>query len=243
MKNSRANARENHCDSTGDEVPLKGSAMVANDRPMPTLTSSPARRPASKARRSIIPIATPSENSRSTPSTVAASTPIGGGAGITVAKAADSARVVISRARAGMPRPPTTGSTCSAAPTRSAYHSTAPSMANRSSPASVVSETVSTAASADQVRDAVEQVDGERDHAPEQEVAGGGQHHHQAQGLDHELDGRFVDLGGGLQHADRHAQHQHRDQGRPAQGQRHLQAAGDLAECGFRSHRARLTAG
>src|SRR5690606_20462659 len=217
--------------------------MVANDRPMPTLTSSPARRPASNASRSIIPIATPSENSRSTPSTVAASTPIGGGAGITVASAADSAMVVISRARAGIPRPPTTGSTCSAAPTRSAYHSTAPSMANRSSPASVVSETVSTAASADQVRDAVEQVDGEGDHAPEQEMPGRRQHHHQPQRLDHELDGRLVDLGGGLQHAHRHAHHQHRDQRRAAEGERHLQAAGDFAKGDFGSHRARLTAG
>src|SRR5690606_27949529 len=217
----------NHCHRSADDPPLSGSAMVANDSPMPWLTSSPARRPASNAIRSIMPIAMPTLNSRSTGSAVAASTAIGGGAGNTADSAADSASVTISRACAGMPRPAITGSTCSAAPMRSAYQSTAASMPNRSTPAIDASETVSTRrqASADQVRDAVEQVDGEGDHAPEQEMPGGGHHHHQADHLDHERDGRLVDLGGGLQHADGDADHQHRDQRRAAEGERHLQAA------------------
>ena len=67
-------------------------------------------------------------------------------------------------------------------------------------------------------------------------MAGDGDRADQRQALDHEGDGRLVDLGGGLDDADRHAHRQHRQQHRRTEQQRHLQAVGDLVKCDFGTH-------
>src|SRR5690606_23942621 len=181
---------------------------------------------------------TPTASSRATPSTVAASRPANsGGFGSMGARAMARAPATRTRSRSGTARVPMRGMAISSAPVRSMVHMTVPIMPKACRPSITIEVAGSTAVvSADQVGNALEQGRGVVDQVSQQETAhrehGGGQ----GDGLGDEGDGRFVDLGRGLDDADDHAHGKHGQQQRSADPEGDLEATAQFGKGEFGAH-------